>query len=235
MRTTHYCDILTLMREGHAGTDPGLRERKKAETRSALSWAAIRLTVKHGLENVLVEDIAAAAGVSPRTFNNYFSSKAEAIAARHVDRLRGISMALGKRATEEPLWEAISAVVIAQFCREDGQDGPPDPRWAAGVKLMIREPAVQAELLKGSREAERELAVAIAKRIGADADNLYPQLAAAATGSAIQVSVEWWLRADPPIAITELMRNALRQIASLSDVPAQISRANKRLKEQKRS
>ena len=57
----------------------GLRERKKAETRAALSWAAIRLTVERGFENVKVEDIAAAAGVSPRTFNNYFASKGEAI------------------------------------------------------------------------------------------------------------------------------------------------------------
>jgi AcrR family transcriptional regulator len=64
----------------------GLRERKKAQTRAALSWAALRLTVEHGFNNVKVEDIAEAAGVSPRTFNNYFSSKGEAIVARHLDR-----------------------------------------------------------------------------------------------------------------------------------------------------
>src|SRR5713226_7002153 len=61
----------------------GLRERKKSETRAALSWAAVRLIVERGGENVLVEDIAAAAGVSPRTFSNYFSGKGEAVAARH--------------------------------------------------------------------------------------------------------------------------------------------------------
>ena len=69
-------------------TKPGLRERKKQETRDALSFAALRLAVERGLDNVLVEDIAAAAGVSPRTFNNYFSSKAEAISSRHTDRMR---------------------------------------------------------------------------------------------------------------------------------------------------
>jgi AcrR family transcriptional regulator len=67
---------------------PGLRERKKQQTREALSWAALRLAIDRGLGNVLVEDIAAEAGVSPRTFNNYFSSKAEAITWRHLNRAR---------------------------------------------------------------------------------------------------------------------------------------------------
>ena len=42
---------------------------------------ALRLAVERGLENVTVEDITAEAGVSLRTFGNYFSSKYEAICA----------------------------------------------------------------------------------------------------------------------------------------------------------
>ncbi len=80
----------------------GLRERKKQETRIALSWAAIRLTVERGFDNVRVEDIAAEAGVSPRTFNNYFSSKGEAIVARHLDRARLIMQELRRRPASEP-------------------------------------------------------------------------------------------------------------------------------------
>jgi AcrR family transcriptional regulator len=66
----------------------GLRERKKQQTLEALSWAAVRLAVERGFDRVLVEDVASAAGVSPRTFNNYFSSKAEAIVWRHLNRAR---------------------------------------------------------------------------------------------------------------------------------------------------
>src|SRR5437764_4054554 len=122
------------------GTTPssrlGLRERKKQETRRALSWAAVRLTVERGLGNVLVEDIAAEVGVSPRTFNNYFSSKAEAISARHLDRVRQIVVALRERPADEPLWDAVTHAVLAQFGDEERA---PDPQWTAGVRLMVRE------------------------------------------------------------------------------------------------
>jgi AcrR family transcriptional regulator len=64
---------------------PGLRERKKADTRRALSDAAMELAFEVGLDNVTREDIANRAGVSLRTFTNYFAGKYEAIAYRQLD------------------------------------------------------------------------------------------------------------------------------------------------------
>ncbi|MFD6364649.1 TetR/AcrR family transcriptional regulator, partial [Streptomyces roseolus] len=55
----------------------GLRERKKRATRAALVEAAVRLAVERGVENVTVDAISAAAGVSTRTFFNYFDSRDE--------------------------------------------------------------------------------------------------------------------------------------------------------------
>lgn len=57
----------------------GLRERKKAERRLALIDAAHRLVEERGYDHVTVEDIASAAGVSTRTFFNYFDTKDDAI------------------------------------------------------------------------------------------------------------------------------------------------------------
>jgi AcrR family transcriptional regulator len=60
-------------------TDPGLRERKKRERADTIVDAAQRLVLAHGLDGVTVEEIAAAAGISPRTFFNYFETKDDAV------------------------------------------------------------------------------------------------------------------------------------------------------------
>jgi hypothetical protein len=55
----------------------------------------------------------------------------------------------------------------------------------------------------------------VAERTGTDPDHdMYPRLVAAAVGAAIQVATEQWLQADPPVALTSLLDDALRQFAA---------------------
>jgi AcrR family transcriptional regulator len=191
---------------------PGHRERKKQQTREALSWAALRLAVERGLGNVLVEDIAAEAGVSPRTFNNYFSSKAEAIVWRQLDRLRRVAGLLRERPPAEPLWEAVAHAVTTTF---DHGESLPDQQWTAGVRLMLGEIELQGELIKGGAAVEHEVAAVIAERTGTDAGrDLYPLLVAAAIGGAIRVAGEQWLRTDPPVPLPTLLRDAIDGLAA---------------------
>ncbi|GIH15616.1 acyl-CoA-like ligand-binding transcription factor [Rugosimonospora africana] len=198
--------------------DGGLRERKKRETRAALSWAAIRLTVERGFDNVRIEDIAEAAGVSTRTFSNYFGSKGEAIAARHIDRCLGVAEELRGRPAGEPIWESITHATLKQLVPGPELEAHPvqdHQRWVAGLKVMSAEPAIQGELMRASAVAQTALAAAVAERTGTDATrDLYPQLVAAAVLSATNAAMHHWQRADPPVSMEWLMTDALAQLAA---------------------
>jgi AcrR family transcriptional regulator len=196
----------------------GLRERKKAETRAALSWAAIRLAVERGFANVKVEDIAAAAGVSPRTFNNYFGGKGEAIVSRHLDRLRRGADELRARPAHEPLWTAITESALTYF--EPGPELLAHPvadrdSWVAGVRTMIAEPALQGDLLRATVQAQADFAAAVADRTGTDLrKDMYPHLVAAAVMAATEVVQTHSLRVEPRVPMSRLLTEALAQLAA---------------------
>ncbi|MBQ1009485.1 TetR family transcriptional regulator [Micromonospora sp. M51] len=203
----------------------GLRERKKAETRAALGWAAIHLTAERGYDNVRVEDIAEAVGVSPRTFNNYFSSKAEAIASRHLDRSLRTAAALRERPADEPLWVALTQAALEQFTRGPEVEAMPSPdhaQWVAGVRTMLAEPALQGERLRATAVAEAELAAAVAERTATDlATDMYPRLVAAAASAAVAVGMQHYLdSADPPTPIEHLITDAFTQVAAGLPAPS---------------
>ncbi|TDC80443.1 TetR/AcrR family transcriptional regulator [Streptomyces hainanensis] len=198
----------------------GLRERKKRETRVALSRATIRLCVERGWENVTVEDIAAAANVSVRTFRNYFAGKAEAVAASHVERMLRIADELRARPAAEPLWDAVTAAVLAEFGAPGDQadqavaESPHARRWRDGVRLMLAEPALQGEIVKANAAAQGELARAVAERTDGDAaHDVYPKLLAAVVSAASSVAVEHSLTAEPPTAVGPLLAEVLERLA----------------------
>ena len=91
--------------------DTGLRERKKLDTRRALSDAALQLAFdRGGLDAVTREEIAALAGVSLRTFNNYFAGKYEALAYRMAE---AGSLQQVARCTQ-PGWQVSKGVCFAK-------------------------------------------------------------------------------------------------------------------------
>ncbi len=196
-----------------AAEPDGLRERKKTATRRALGIAAMRLAIERGLDNVRPEDIAAEAGVSTRTFNNYFASKQEATCALAMERGSLMGTALRSRPAAEPLMEAITAAVLEPYLL--GQR-PPDRDWVQGVRLVIRSASLEGEYLRTQRATQRALADAIADRIGCDpAVEMFPAVMAGAVTAAVHVAHERWLSAEPPVALVPLIRQALSQLSCL--------------------
>jgi AcrR family transcriptional regulator len=202
-----------------ATDDGGLRERKKRETRLALSHAAIGLVLERGYDNVSVEDIAAASNVSGRTFRNYFTSKAEAIVAAHIERGQPIAEVLRERPADEPLWDALVNAVIAQFEPPPGSvSRPGDDRYTSALQKLLAEPAVQQEVFRAHAAAQDELTVTIAERTRTDAVNdLYPQAVAAVVSAGLGTAMAHWTR-DPTQSLVSLLREVFDQIrAGLPD------------------
>ncbi len=188
-----------------------LRERKRMAARDALSGAAIRLAIDRGLENVRVEDIAAEVGVSTRTFNNYFSSKEEAICAITVRRNGRIGDLLLRRPAEEPIWEAVTNAMLEYF----PMSGQPDREFITRFRLMVNNAGLHGEFLKAHAEVERVLCAAIAERTGTDPrHDIGPHLMAGAISSAIRVTMRHWLGSDTTASLSDTLRAAMAELSA---------------------
>lgn len=188
--------------------EPGLRARKKLTTRQALARAALRLAVERGPGNVRREDIAAAVDVSLRTFNNYFSSKEEAIVSLAVDRAADTVASLRRRPAGEPLGEALIAAFVEQYTR-----AAPSREWIAQIRIIVSAPQVHGAYLQALTGIEGSLAEAIAERTGADLrHDLHPRVLAAAACAAERVAIGYWLDSDATIPLAEVLRRAIRQV-----------------------
>lgn len=191
----------------------GLRERKKQATRAALREAALRLALERGPQNVRIDDIAEAAGVSPRTYNNYFSSREQAIvAAVAAERESGIAAAVAARPAEVRLATAVVDAVVDQYCA---------PRPDA-LLLITTSPALRAAYVDAAAVLEEPLAAAIVERAGAD--RLGARVLAAAVRAAVGVALQEWLPAPsagghavPRGSLPDLLRSALSPLRPALD------------------
>jgi AcrR family transcriptional regulator len=165
----------------------GLRERKKRATREALHDAALRLTLEHGLEHLTVEEISAAADVSPRTFFNYFPGKEQAIVGDDLFAADAgqVSEVMAGAASVPDGMQAVALGLAAAVAtrREQVQ-----LRW----QVITRYPALITAMFARLEEFNAIVACAVAARLGCAPDDTYPQLMAAMTTTGIRVAVQRW-------------------------------------------
>ena len=183
----------------------GLRERKKQATRLALHEAALRLVAERGLDGVSVDDIAARADVSPRTFFNYFSSKDDAVLGLDPEASgRQVQLFLARPASESPL-RALRAV-----SRDQAVEMADDTEvWPLRLTVIDGNPSLIARLAAAFGEAEKALAQAVADRtatrVGAD---VYPTLVAAVAGVAMRTALHRWHATDFTASLPDLVDEA---------------------------
>ncbi|WP_308291047.1 TetR/AcrR family transcriptional regulator [Micromonospora sp. RL09-050-HVF-A] len=200
---------------------PTLRERKKRATREALQSAALRLALERGPDNVRVEEIAQAAGVSPRTYNNYFASREQAIVAGvAADRAVAVTAAVLARPTGVSLGDTVVDAVVGLYT--DPGDHPP-----AALLMIAASPALRACYVDAVTTIEEPLAEALTARCPG-LDRLTAQVLAAAVGAAVRVALRQWLHGTnevpamvgfvvPSRPLPDLVRAALAPLAPALD------------------
>jgi AcrR family transcriptional regulator len=188
----------------------GLRERKKRETHRALTAAARELVHEHGLEQVTVDEIAEAAGVSGRTFFNYFSCKEEAVVGIEPSVLEELADDLRARPAAETPAEALRAVVLADLDASGVLR-----RWQVRNELVRRHPALLPRHLTAMVQVEEALARALADRLDVEpAHDPTPRVLVAAALASLRASLAWWEESDRSIPLDELLDRALTHLRS---------------------
>ncbi|AXG82074.1 TetR family transcriptional regulator [Streptomyces paludis] len=221
------------------GTVPGLRERKKRATRAALAEAAVRLAAEHGAENVTVEAISEAAGVSPRTFFNYFECHDDAFVMLDPEAGQRIRRAVRETPAGPPALAVVRDAMAAELRDVEEQH----EIWSLRAKVLQRSPHLLVRGLGLHIAEEVLLAEAIADRLaggpvpdgrpaeragsraGADGRvecgplessglGLYPRLLAAVATTAVRVAVEHSFAQGRPGTFSGIFRRVFDQLAA---------------------
>ncbi|MFB9833557.1 TetR/AcrR family transcriptional regulator [Actinoallomurus acaciae] len=168
----------------------GLREQKKQATREALRAAALRLALERGPDNVRVDDIAEAAGVSARTYNNYFSSREQAIvAAVTAEREARVAAAVADRPDGVGLADAVIEAIVDQYTASGEPGGD-------ALLLITTRPTLRDAFVETATVIEHPLTDAIAERLG-ETEPHTARVLAASVAAAVRVALEQWLRTTP--------------------------------------
>ncbi|MFC7820070.1 TetR/AcrR family transcriptional regulator [Streptomyces sp. NPDC057367] len=187
----------------------GLRERKKRATRAALAEAAVRLAAEHGAEKVTVEAISAAAGVSVRTFFNYFDTRDDAFVVIDADA----SARMRRAVLEAPAGHSPLEVVRDAMAAEIAEAEQQHELWRLHAEVLHASPHLLARRVGAHMAAEAELAAAIAERLGGTG-GLYPRLLAAVAATAVRTTMDHWSAHQEEAAFLDVFHEVFSLLAA---------------------
>ncbi|MEC3954883.1 TetR family transcriptional regulator [Nocardia sp. CDC153] len=183
--------VISRHRPGVHADRPGLRERKKQQTRTRIIDVALKLCDEQGFDATTVEQIADAADVSPRTVNRYFDSK-EAIVIAPIE---GWGQALADALRAQPVtgdeMEALLAAFLAVVDQIIESDAPVPFRWFQQMQRISRDSvAVRALSMESADTKTRAMTEVLAERLQLPEDHLTVRLIAATWHGIVRVGME---------------------------------------------
>ena len=177
------------------------RTRNKRATRHGLRRAVLELSAERGLASVTVDEIARRAGVSPRTFFNYFDTKEDAAVVELFVSTDDALTDFATGAGDQP-WNELSALMSDAVARAFEAD----PDLLQLLQLQAGDPAIQAQQLRYFGRFVHRLSDAVAQRLGTGRHPMTADLMAGSCITAVRVGMDHWAggdgrgRPDTPIA-----------------------------------
>jgi TetR/AcrR family transcriptional regulator, regulator of mycofactocin system len=183
--------------------------RKPSTSHARLEQHALRLFAERGFDEVSVDDIAAAAGISRRTFFRYYKSKNDAVWGDFDNGLHRMRSALAACGDRTPMMDALRRTIV-DFNRLDAAQVP----WhRLRMRLILEVPALQAHSTLRYADWRAVVAEFVAERLGQPRTALMPQVIAYACLGAAVAAYEQWLRHEDR-DLGELLDHALRALES---------------------
>ncbi|WP_036570961.1 mycofactocin system transcriptional regulator [Nocardia sp. BMG51109] len=175
-----------------SGQSPGVRGRagrRPSTSPVELERAAFELFERDGFDETTVEGIAAAVGVSKRTFFRYFESKNDVVWGSFTEQLQAMRELFARCPPEQPVMDAVRTVVV-EFNRFDPAQVP----WhRKRMELILKVPALQAHSTLRYREWRDVVAEFAAARLGVAANELRPQVISHCALGVAVAGYEHWL------------------------------------------
>lgn len=185
-------------------SESGLRERHKQTTRRALVDAALRLFAERGYGGVTVEDICAAADVSPRTFFRYFAAKEHLLAEPITGALQTMRISLASQARGGSVWHDLRAAVMTAAAEVEQRRA----EFLRAARVIRQTPGALASSARALMEWEQTVRSEVAERLG-DTDAIYPRLLLGTTMLALRTGLDEWTEGDGAMPVEPLVARAL--------------------------
>jgi len=192
---------------GHDGAVTEAGGDSRADVRARIEQAALDLFARKGFEQVIIDDVAAAAGISRRTFFRYFATKADAVWGdfdAHVARLERLLAGTDPR-------QPVLASVCAAYVEVNDYADADLPVLRERMQLILREPSLLAHSQLRYADVDRVVAEHVARRAACSPGSLVPRLVAVSTRAAATTAFELWL-ADDRTPLAAQLRASFAQL-----------------------
>ncbi len=192
----------------------GLRQRKQARTREALIAAGMQLFLEHGFDAVTVDQIAAAAEVSRRSFFRYFETKGDLVLGWTRELQDVLVAALQARPADEAPLRSVQAAFLVMVGRVDPQHGD----TYGFARLIHCTPSLRGHSLQKHAEWEDALALALATRLQKTASGrLQARLTARVGVAAFRTAMDVWLERRGRSSLATLLDRSFAGLPAATD------------------